>query len=233
MTTPKRSRWHLRHASPIDKAMGAQSYDRDKEHARSEAIVRRIHAGDASAETELYEHYEKGLRYLLRLWCGDPDQAEDFLQETFGIAIKRLRAEPLKEPGKLAAYLRGTAHNLHRADVRKERRRATYANSDLIDRTADPHGDYDDVEAGELSVIVHRVLEAMPRERDREVLIRVYVYEEERSRVCRDLGLTPEHFNRVIHRARDRFRVLLSRIDQEEGLRVVESPKASAKSMDQ
>jgi len=45
--------------------------------------------------------------------------------------------------------------------------------------------------------------------RDRELLVRFYLQEESKEELCRAFGLTELHFNRVIHRARDRFRDLL------------------------
>jgi hypothetical protein len=53
------------------------------------------------------------------------------------------------------------------------------------------------------------MLEEMPVARDREVLVRFYLDDEDREKICRELGLTEEHFNRVIFRARNRFRELL------------------------
>ncbi len=38
---------------------------------------------------------------------------------------------------------------------------------------------------------------------------RLYLVEEAKDEICRSLGLTPLHFDRVIHRARQRLRVLL------------------------
>ena len=57
--------------------------------------------------------------------------------------------------------------------------------------------------------IVKRLLGEMSSPRDREVLVRFYLKEEERGTLCRSLGLTDLQFNRVIFRARERFRELL------------------------
>jgi hypothetical protein len=49
----------------------------------------------------------------------------------------------------------------------------------------------------------------MPVARDREVLVRFYLDDQDREKICRELGLSEEHFNRVIFRARNRFRELV------------------------
>jgi DNA-directed RNA polymerase specialized sigma24 family protein len=54
-----------------------------------------------------------------------------------------------------------------------------------------------------------RMLGEMPAERDREILVRFYLDDEDKEQICRDLRLSEEHFNRVIFRARNRFRELL------------------------
>ncbi|MCP4664535.1 MAG: hypothetical protein GY856_54820 [bacterium] len=48
----------------------------------------------------------------------------------------------------------------------------------------------------------------MPTERDREVLSRFYLAEEDKEQICCDLGLAGEHFKRVLFRARRRFKKL-------------------------
>src|SRR6185312_15443561 len=57
--------------------------------------------------------------------------------------------------------------------------------------------------------VVRRLLRELSSPRDREVLVRFYLKEEERGALCRSLGLTDLQFNRVIFRARERFRELL------------------------
>ena len=49
----------------------------------------------------------------------------------------------------------------------------------------------------------------MPAARDRDILVRFYLNDEAKEEICRELRLSEEHFNRVIFRARNRFRELL------------------------
>jgi RNA polymerase sigma-70 factor (ECF subfamily) len=58
---------------------------------------------------------------------------------------------------------------------------------------------------------VRQVLQELPNPRDRALLVRFYLRDEPKADICRDLGLTEEHFNRVIFRARERLRALLER----------------------
>ncbi|HEY2591447.1 MAG TPA: hypothetical protein VGI35_07635, partial [Steroidobacteraceae bacterium] len=49
----------------------------------------------------------------------------------------------------------------------------------------------------------------MGSERDRGVLVRFYLEEDDKETICRDLQLTPLQFDKVLHRARRRLRTLL------------------------
>ena len=51
----------------------------------------------------------------------------------------------------------------------------------------------------------------MTVKRDRDLLLRYYVHEEEKPEICRALGLDSLHFNRVLYRAKQRFREILER----------------------
>ncbi|HET9795823.1 MAG TPA: sigma-70 family RNA polymerase sigma factor, partial [Thermoanaerobaculia bacterium] len=57
-----------------------------------------------------------------------------------------------------------------------------------------------------------RVLAELPSERDRRILFRFYIDEDDKEQICRELSLTSLHFNRVLFRARERYRALYREI---------------------
>jgi DNA-directed RNA polymerase specialized sigma24 family protein len=61
----------------------------------------------------------------------------------------------------------------------------------------------------EIAVQVKNVIRAMSSQRDRTMLVRFYLDEEEKESICRDLGLSPLQFDKILHRARGRLRKLL------------------------
>lgn len=185
-------------------------------------IVARIGRGDASAEAALVGRYERGLRYLLRRRTGDPDLALDLCQDTFRIAIEKLRAEPLNEPERLAGYLRGVAINLVIGLERKNARRATTADPDRIDAAADERkGPFDNVSSEQAGEAVRRLLGELRTPRDREILTRLYIHDEDRDSICAALDIDATHFNRVLYRAKQRFRELVLDAERRRGLRLV------------
>jgi RNA polymerase sigma-70 factor (ECF subfamily) len=188
----------------------------------SAELVKRIAEGDRRAEEELVRRYQRGLIYLVRRRTRDPQLALDIAQDTFRIAIEKLRQSPIDQVERLGAYLRGTALNLASADVRKNVRRATTADSDAVDAAADhTAGPFDNVSKEQVQLIVRRLLAELPVQRDREVLIRTYLEDEDKSSICESLGIDSAHYNRVLFRAKQRLRELLTSAASQRGLRVV------------
>ena len=181
--------------------------DEREEAEVSTDLVHRIHAGDREAEAKLFERYRRGLLYLLTRRTRDAHLAEDMLQESFRIVLVRLRKQGLAEPAKLAAFLRATALNLLTADYRKAARRQTETDEEAVSGARDQReSQLAQVLKDEAASTVRAVLEELPTPRDRELLFRFYVAEEPKEAICADLKLESLHFNRVLHRARQRFK---------------------------
>ena len=188
----------------------------------SAELVRRIGEGDRRAEEEFVRRYQRGLIYLLRRRTGDPQLALDLAQDTFRIAIEKLRRSPIEQVDRVGAYLRGTALNLMSADRRKNTRRATTADSDAVDAVADDAaGPFDHVSSEQVQRVVRTLLKELPVERDREILIRTYLEDQDKSLICEALGVDSAHYNRVLFRAKQRFRELVESAASQPGLRVV------------
>ena len=169
-------------------------------------------ASEFGTEARLRE-LRSGVLFLLHREVTDPALAEDLCNETFRVVLERLRRQPLEDSGKLAAFLAQTARNLAMSDRRKTLRRQTVTGEQqVIDHAAAEDADPSvALEMQTRAIAMRRVLEEMPNLRDRQLLVRFYLNDEDQAEICRDLHLTQVHFNRVIYRARERFRVLLDR----------------------
>jgi RNA polymerase sigma-70 factor (ECF subfamily) len=158
----------------------------------------------------MVERYSRGLGYLLARQIGDEERAGDLLQETFCIAIEKLRKTELQKPERLAGYLRGIAVNVARNAGRCRKREPNWLDNAAI--AAIPHHErqqFQRVASEEARSAVHEVLQSMPVARDRELLIRFYVDDQDKDEICRELGLSSLHFNRVLFRAKNRFKKLI------------------------
>lgn len=179
------------------------------------AAPARSSAGVAVLSDADLQGLRDGVLALLRSLCRrsrvDAALADDLCNETFRVLLERLQNEPLREPDKIAAFLAQTARHLFTAERRKHaRHRTVTGEEDLIGDHPDPAPDApESLRSLDLARIVYRVLDRMTVRRDREILVRHYLRDEDKAVICRDLGLTEMHYNRVIDRARARFKALL------------------------
>lgn len=176
-------------------------------------LVRRIRGGDPKAEEELVSRFGEGLSFLLRRWTRDPATAEDLFQETFRLALEKIRSGEVRDPDRLAGFLRSLAKNLsihhyRRGAVKEVREEELEAAADL---SAPEAGQLGELLHREKAALVRRVLEEMSSERDRQVLFRFYIAEEDKEHIRSDLGLSRLEFNMVLFRARRRYRDLYER----------------------
>lgn len=160
----------------------------------------------------MVERYRKGLRYLLARRIGDDERARDLLQETFCIAIEKLRSIELDNPERLAGYLRGIAIRVAQNAGRRRNREPYGMEIEAVAAIQDSEPrQFENIAMEETASAVHELLESMPVERDRELLIRLYVYDQEKEQIRHALGLDSLHFNRVLFRAKKRFKKILEK----------------------
>src|ERR1700680_5167647 len=109
----------------------------------------------------------------------------------------------------MGVYLYRVALNHLRNHRRKDRTAVSSADAlnELQGTEDDP--EWERVGRPQWAEAARRMLDEMPAERDREILVLLYLNDEDKAQICRDLRLSEEHFNRVIFRARNRFRELL------------------------
>jgi RNA polymerase sigma-70 factor (ECF subfamily) len=177
---------------------------------RSRDWVTRIKDGDRASESELVLFYSRGVQILLLKRTGNPDLAKDLSQDTFVVLLRRLRAGELRNPEALSAFIRQTAINLSIEYFRHEKR---YISDDgeIIALHA-PHRDNKDQSIDSLNTreLLDNTLDQLAVARDREILRRFYLQEEDKERICNDLELSATHFDRVLYRAKQRMRELIS-----------------------
>jgi RNA polymerase sigma-70 factor (ECF subfamily) len=173
-------------------------------------LVTAIGRGDRNAEAALYSRYYRPTLFIMERKTGDPELAQDLCQEAFCITIERLRHQPLTDPDKLPAFLHSTALNLYIAEIRKADRRKTFTDQALLDGVADStQNQYRALLRERSGEAVRRLIAAMDNSRDRMLLYQYYIEEKDKTQVCADLGLTQRHFDKVLFRAKQRFKELL------------------------
>jgi RNA polymerase sigma-70 factor (ECF subfamily) len=176
-------------------------------------LANRIGAGQAGAEDELVRRYSQGVNRILRRATGnDPALMDDLHQETFQIAITKLRRGELRDPCRLPGFIASLARNLACEHFRRRLRFVPLSGDDV---GAPASGALDLLLADERSRSIRLVLQGLSS-RDREVLGRFYLHAESKERICQDLGLDSLRFNRILFRARRRCRNLYERSSRDE-----------------
>jgi RNA polymerase sigma-70 factor, ECF subfamily len=164
-------------------------------------------ADPASHLAAVYRDYP-GLRALILRRVRDPEVAADILQDAAVTTLEKLRMGEIAHPENLGGYLYRVALNHLRNHRRKDR--SALSSVEALDElpASENDVDWEDFAGRQWATAARRMLEEMPVARDREVLVRFYLDDEDREKICRELQLSEEHFNRVIFRARNRFRAL-------------------------
>jgi len=151
-----------------------------------------------------------GLRLLLERRVGDPAVAADLLNQAVCVSWKKLRAGQIENPQQIAGYVFQVAVNL----LRNHRR----SMSERPDKRVEPEcleslaSDLEPCEScsdSEIALRLRNTIGDLGAPRDRAILTRFYLEEEEKAAICRDMGLDLQQFHRVLHRARTRLRKLL------------------------
>ncbi|HKZ73354.1 MAG TPA: sigma-70 family RNA polymerase sigma factor [Steroidobacteraceae bacterium] len=157
-----------------------------------------------------------GLRLLMQRRAGDPQLAADLLNDAVCTTWEKWQAGRIERPEQIAGYVFQVALNL----LRNQRRmageradlRAPVAALEALPGGLDPVDS--SIEDG-IARSVKELLAGMASVRDRCVLTRLYLDEEDKESICSALGLTPQQFDKIVHRARGRLRKLL----ESQGLR--------------
>jgi RNA polymerase sigma-70 factor (ECF subfamily) len=123
----------------------------------------------------------------------------------------------VKKPESLGPFVASVARNHAIEQMRVIRRRAS-EDLEHADQVPDPSpSPLEQLQTSEKNDEIREVIgQLIPR--DKVLMLRFYIKEEPKEVICADLGLTSAQFDRVLHRARNRFGALyLKRKAREKG----------------
>ena len=183
--------------------------DANEESSISDSdLALRIGNGDKTAESALYSRYRSGLVLMLNRQTRDMQRAEDLVQDTLLTVITRLRDQGIDNPAALPRFIQQTAKYTFIGWLRRAGNQVELRDS-FEDQTADDTSVIDNISRDRLRSAVRSLIEEMKVPRDREILHRYYVREQSKPVICEALDLSMPHFDRVINRARNRFKQLV------------------------
>jgi len=172
-------------------------------------LVTGIAADDQSAFAELYSRL-RSIYFTLWRQLG-PENAEDRYHDVILAVVDGIRHRDVRDPERIVGYARTIAqrHLYEAIDDRVRHRQKVEPEQAVILRDQRPTPEADALRQ-ERAEIAYRVLHAMS-ERDREVLVRFYLKEQQPEEIQRDLNLTETQFRLIKTRAKARYTKLLER----------------------
>jgi RNA polymerase sigma-70 factor (ECF subfamily) len=174
-------------------------------------LVQKIQSGDPEAESEFVQRYRRGVMVIVAKAGRGRVPVEDLCQDVLTTAIEKVRGRAIRDPERLSGFVAGLARNVVMDYIRKEQSRGAIEARMPPPPTVHAPEAVSQLLQQEQTAMVRAVLAELESDRDREILFRFYLADDDRERICRDLGLTAVHFNRVLFRARERFRELYQR----------------------
>lgn len=179
--------------------------------SENEQLVNEIVKGNRRAESQLVAKYYRPLLFILRQQTKDLDLADDLCQDSFCIALKKIRNQELKNPNGISAFIRSIGINTLIEFKRKKTRQKTDATGDFshIECFANDNTEAQ-VSKTKVLELLGQVLAEMPAERDREILFKSFIDGSDKQTICATLSLSPEHHDRVLYRAKQRLRQLMA-----------------------
>jgi RNA polymerase sigma-70 factor (ECF subfamily) len=183
-----------------------------------EDLAIRIQAGDSAAEEEFFRKFEPRVRSFVIANSGDPDLAEELVQDVIWAVIRALRRGQVRQADLLPSFLFGTARNLLNDRLRtRSREKLDQLSAELeISHPALEQREFERNHAAQQAI---RTLE--PHER--VVLLLSLVDGLSADEVAARLGITPESVRQRKSRAIRKLTEMLARQSQESRPRLLRS----------
>jgi len=175
--------------------------------AFDKVYVERLRDGDRSTEDHFVAYFEQLLRIKLRSRTLTSDKVEDLRQETFIRVIAALRREGgVRQPERFGAFVNSICNNVLLEYYRSSSKNQPMedAHLEIPDKALDLEGMMVSKQSSEH---VRRILREMPQ-RDRDLLRAIFLEEKEKDDVCREFGVDRDYLRVLVHRAKDKFKVL-------------------------
>jgi RNA polymerase sigma-70 factor, ECF subfamily len=169
------------------------------------SLVERLRAGDPAGMEELYRLFSKGIRFYLCRHLGSQD-LDDKVHDAFLVITQAIQRGDLREPERLMGYVRTIVRRqvaAHIDNAVQARRRQIDLDFGIpvADHGLTPERRMIEKQNFDLAM---RILNSLNK-RDREVLTRFYLHEQNQEEICREMQLTETQFRLIKSRAKARF----------------------------
>jgi RNA polymerase sigma-70 factor (ECF subfamily) len=173
-----------------------------------ENYVQALAARDEDAENYLVAYFSRPVQSKLRARLRSPELIQDAYQETFLRVLGYFRSgKTLDNPASLPGFVHTVCHNIALELLRGHTRHDQMPEhiAEPVDSGLNPE---DQMVTEERKRLVRQLLKEMP-DKDRELLRRVFLEEEDKDSVCAEFRVGRDYLRVLLHRARVRFKTKL------------------------
>ena len=179
-------------SQPVSTTEGAEGQSRYSD------LMKRIRSNDEAARGELFELLRRGIGFFLKRENGAAP-TDDQIRALFEKAMDSLAGDRNAEnPERMFAIIR----------LMLFQEASALRNREKSSASAKPEK--------EQLARARRVLDELPQV-EREVLVRLYLREQPREKICQEMGLTEAQFRWAKSHAKDRFRTIALAQDSSDG----------------
>jgi RNA polymerase sigma-70 factor, ECF subfamily len=168
--------------------------------------LERLQRGDAATEQHFAAYFGELIKLKLRSRLSPKEAVEDVRQETFVRVLALVRANEIRDPGRLGALVNSVCNNVlleyYRARGRTDSSLDEMPEHSFVSQETSGQGL---LEIREAQQLVRKILTDLP-ERDRRLLRSVLLEERDKDEVCAELGLSREYLRVLVHRAKRSFK---------------------------
>ncbi len=185
--------------------------------------VERLRAGDPATERHFVVYFEQLVRMKLRVRMLASDEVEDLRQETLIRVFAALRKQGgVRQPERFGAFVNSICNNVLLEYYRSSAKNKPMDDSrrEIPDKVLDLEGMLVTKQSSER---VRQIVEEMPA-RDRELLRAIFLEERDKDDVCQEFKVDRDYLRVLLHRAKDKFKVLYKKEQTQAARGAVDSP---------
>jgi RNA polymerase sigma-70 factor (ECF subfamily) len=166
--------------------------------------VRRLKEGDGPTEEHFARYFGELVRIKARARLRSWQAIDDVRQETLLRVLRNIRRGEIEQPERFGAYVNTVCTNVMLEMFRRESRLSQFP-EDGSEPESGESGAESDMLQDERRDLVRQALEELPL-KDRKLLQRIFLNEEDKDAVCQEFGVSREYLRVLLHRARGRLR---------------------------
>ncbi len=174
-------------------------------------LAEKITQGDRHASNEFVQINYRWLLFIIRKKFSQSNNHEDIVQDSFMLVINKLQQGKIRKTQAILGFLRTTAINIGFEYLRKDKKFTSAIDQEYLDVIEDAKEDI-------LSTIiwndkvkyVKQVMSELKVKRDKDILTKFYFEDQSKTNICKTLELSSEHFDRVLYRAKQRLKQLIT-----------------------